>query len=205
MSTDTPSAAAPQGFGAGARERLPLPPPEQMNDAQRRAAQALIEGPRKGVYGPFLPLMRSPELLDRMAKVGEYLRFGSVLQARVRELATCVAARHVGNQFEWLMHAPLAQQAGVAPAAIEALRLGARPRELAPDEEAAMDLATELLHTHGCSDPTYGAALAHFGEQGVVELVSLVGYFVMVSWLMNVARTPGPAGAAGPGLDAFPA
>jgi len=205
MSTENQPAAVAQGFGAGARERLPMPATEQMNDAQRRAAQALIDGPRKGVYGPFLPLMRSPELLDRMAKVGEYLRFGSVLQARVRELATCAAARHVGNQFEWLMHAPLARQAGVAASAIEALRLGARPRDLAPDEEAALDLATELLHTHGCSDPTYDAAIAQFGEQGVVELVSLVGYFVMVSWLMNVARTPGPVAANGPALDAFPA
>jgi 4-carboxymuconolactone decarboxylase len=205
MSTETPATPFSQGFGADARERLPMPPADRMNDAQRRAAQALIEGPRKGVYGPFLPLMRSPELLDRMAKVGEYLRFGSVLQARVRELATCAAARHVGNQFEWLMHAPLARQAGVAPEAIEALRLGARPRGLAPDEEAALDLASELMRTHGCSDPTYEAALAHFGEQGVVELVSLVGYFVMVSWLMNVARTPGPAGAGGPPLAAFPA
>jgi 4-carboxymuconolactone decarboxylase len=204
MSTDNRAAAAPQGFGHGARERLPLPAPEAMNEAQRAAAQALIDGPRKGVYGPFVPLMRSPDLLERMAKVGEYLRFGSVLPARVRELATCAAARHVGNQFEWLMHAPLAQQAGVAPAAIEALRLGARPRELPADEQAALDLAHELLHQHGCSDPTYDAALAQFGDQGVVELVSLVGYFVMVSWLLNVARTPGPAGVAGPALAAFP-
>jgi 4-carboxymuconolactone decarboxylase len=181
---------APQGFTPGAAERLPMPPAATLDAAQRAAAQALIDGPRKGVYGPFLPLLRSPVLLDRMARVGEYLRFDSVLHARVRELATCAAARHVGNQFEWCMHAPLAEKAGVEAGAIEALRQGARPRGLQADEQAALDFTQELLHTHGVSDPTYAAALAAFGEQGVVELASLVGYFVMVSWLMNVARTP---------------
>jgi 4-carboxymuconolactone decarboxylase len=156
------------------------------------------------VYGPFLPLLRSPELLDRVANLGEHLRFQGVLDARVRELAICVAARHVSNQFEWVMHAPLAVKAGVSPQAIEALRQGVRPRCLAPDEVDALDFAQELLIRHGVSDPTYQSALARWGERGVVELTTLLGYFVMVSWLMNVARTPAPAGAAGPGLDAFP-
>ncbi|MDB5861097.1 MAG: hypothetical protein JWQ76_4786, partial [Ramlibacter sp.] len=98
-----------QGYAQPGGERLPLPPESAMTAAQRTAAQALIDGPRKGVYGPFLPLLRSPELLDRMAKVGEYLRFDSVLDTRIRELVTCAAARHVSNQFDWVMHAPLAR------------------------------------------------------------------------------------------------
>jgi 4-carboxymuconolactone decarboxylase len=200
-----PVDAQPQGFAADARERLPMPAPETMNDAQRAAAQALIDGPRKGVYGPFLPLLRSPELLDRVAKVGEYLRFGSVLDARVRELVTCATARQAGNQFEWLMHAPLAVKAGVDAQAIEQLRVGARPRGLAADEECALDFAQELMLNHGVSDPTYARALAQFGEQAVVELSTLVGYFTMVNWLMNVARTPAQVGAHGQPLDAFPA
>lgn len=195
----------PQGYARPAGERLPMPPDAAMTPAQREAAQALIAGPRKGVYGPFLPLLRSPALLDRVAKTGEYLRFESVLDARIRELATCAVARHVSNQFEWTMHAPLAVKAGVDAAAIEALRQGARPRTLRPDEETALDFTRELLQTHGTSDPTYAAALAAFGEQGVVELATLVGYFAMVSWLMNVARTPAQASATGPGIDAWPA
>ena len=83
------------------------------------------------------------------------MRFHSALDARIRELAICVAARHVSNQFEWVMHAPLAVKAGVSPEAIEALRQGARPRRLAPDEEDALDFAQELLNRHGVSDPTY--------------------------------------------------
>jgi 4-carboxymuconolactone decarboxylase len=199
------NAPLPQGYGHPGGERMPLPPRDAMTPAQRDAAQALIEGPRKGVYGPFLPLLRSPVLLERVAKMGEYLRFESVLDARVRELVTCAVARHVSNQFEWTMHAPLAIKAGVSAAAIESLRLGARPQGLRADEEVALDFARELLQSHGTSDPTYAAAVQAFGEQGVVELASLIGYFAMVSWLMNVARTPAQASAAGPGIEAFPA
>jgi 4-carboxymuconolactone decarboxylase len=193
-----------QGFTVPWRERLPMPAADAMNAQQREAADALVAGPRKGVYGPFLPLLRSPQLLDRVAKVGEYLRFDSMLDARIREFATCVAARHVTNQFEWLMHAPLAIKAGVSEAAIEALRVGARPKSLRPDEEAALDFASELVNTHGVSEPTYNTALALFGEQGVVELATLVGYFVMVSWLMNMAHTPAQASTQGAPLPAFP-
>ena len=192
-----------QGHARGAAERLPMPAPSSLDDAQRAAAQALIDGPRKGVHGPFLPLLRSPVLLDRVARLGEFLRFESVLDARLRELATCVVARHASNRFEWAMHAPLAVRAGVAPEAIEAIRQGAAPRLLAPDEQAGFEFVQELLATHGVSDPTYAAALARWGERGVVELTTLVGYFAMVSWLMNVARTPARAAGAA-GLDAFP-
>jgi len=206
MPDDTPSTpeSLRQGSAQPWRERMPLPPLERMTEQQRAAAQALIDGPRKGVYGPFLPLMRSPVLLERMAKVGEYLRFDSVLDTRIRELATCVSARHVANQFEWHMHAPLAVKAGVDAAAIDAIRQGARPVSgLKDDESLALDFSLELLHTHGCSEPTYRRAVDRFGEQGVVELTSLLGYFVMVSWLMNVAHTPAQA-AAGEAMTAFP-
>jgi 4-carboxymuconolactone decarboxylase len=195
----------PQGYARPGGERLPLPAADSMTPAQREAAQALVDGPRKGVYGPFLPLLRSPQLLDRVGKVGEYLRFESVLDARIRELTICAVSRHVSNQFEWTMHAPLAVKAGVSEATIEALRLGARPKNLPADEEAALDFARELFATHGVSDPTYAGSLQAFGEQGVVELASLIGYFAMVSWVMNVARTPAQASVAGPGIDAFPA
>lgn len=199
-----PDTTARQGFGEPARERLPMPDAASMNAAQREAADALIAGPRKGVYGPFLPLMRSPVLLDRVARVGEYLRFDSVLHGRIRELVICATSRHVSNQFEWLMHAPLAVKEGVAQATIDALYAGARPRQLPADEETALDFTRELLQTHGTSELTYAAALQQFGEQGVVELSTLIGYFAMISWLMNVAHTPPQASAQGRPLHAFP-
>jgi len=194
----TTPASVPQGAGP---DRLPLPADADMTPAQRAAAAELIAGPRKGVYGPFLPLMRSPELLARVGRVGEYLRFDSVLDARIRELVTSAVARHVGNQFEWLMHVPLAQKAGVAPATLQALRDGARPLGLPADEEVALDLVVELLRNHGVSDGTWQRATGVFGEQGVVELATLAGYFAMVSWVMNMARTPG---RGADGVDPLP-
>src|SRR5262249_52608242 len=80
--------------------RLPPMEAQAMSEAQRKAAEALIAGPRKAVAGPFIALLRSPELLDRMQRVGEYLRFDNAIPQRLVELAILLAARHVGNAFE---------------------------------------------------------------------------------------------------------
>lgn len=161
-----------------------------MDAAQRAAADELIAGPRKAVRGPFIPLMRSPELLTRVQHVGEVLRFHSVLPARLAELATLVVARAWTQEFEWCVHAPLAVEAGVAAETVEALRQGRRPTALPEDEGRVVDLVHELLVNRGLSDATYDDAVAAWGERGVVELVSLVGYFAMLSMLLNVAHTP---------------
>lgn len=193
-----------QGHTRPWAERLPMPPADTMSEAQRKAAQTLIDGPRKGVFGPFIPLLQSPVLMERIGSLGEYLRFDSQLDARVRELVTCLVAREVGNQFEWLLHAQAAVKAGVSAEAIEALRLGRRAAPLADDEQLALDFALELLRHHGVSEPTYAAAEARFGKQVVVELSALVGYFAMVCWVMNVAHTPGKGTEGQAGLEAFP-
>ena len=193
-----------QGHTAPWSERLPMPAAEAMSDAQRAAAQALIDGPRKAVFGPFIPLLQSPVLMDRIGSLGEYLRFDSTLDTRVRELVTCAVARHVGNQFEWVLHAAAAVKAGVSAEAIEALRLGRRAAPLAEDEQLGLDFAVELLQHHGVSEPTYAAAVAFFGTSTVVELSALVGYFTMVCWVMNVAHTPVQGAEGQRGLEAFP-
>ena len=180
----------PQGFAAVTAERISMMERPQMNAAQSQAADELIAGPRKGVKGPFIPLLRSPVLLDRMAKVGEYLRFGGLIEQRINEFVTLVVSRHSSTQFEWFTHHPLALKAGVAAAALEQLRQGARPTVMAEDEALAYDFTTEILRTQGLCDATYARAERQWGQQGVVELTALTGYFVTVSWVMNVARTP---------------
>ena len=184
-------------------DRMPPLPFETMNPAQRAAAEELIAGPRKAVRGPFIPLMRSPELLTRVQKLGEVLRFHSVLPARLAELATLVVARRWTQQFEWTVHVPLALEAGVAPRTVDALREGRRPADLAGDERLVVDLVDELLTHHGVSDVGYDDAVATLGERGVVELVGLVGYFTMVSMILNVAHTPADT-ADVPLLPRFP-
>lgn len=180
------------------RERMPPLPAENLNEAQKSAAAALIAGPRKGVFGPFIPLMRSPELLDRLQRVGEYLRFGSVLPARLNELAMLVTARHLRNRFEWAVHHPLAIKAGVSPQAVEAIRRQERPAGIPADEALLHDFCLELLSTHHVSDERYDRAVATWGEQGVVDLVGCVGYFVAICLVMNVAGTPPPDNGAPP-------
>ena len=145
-------AAARQGFGADGAERLPLPARDAMTDAQRAAADAIIAGPRKAIFGPFVPLLQCPTLIEWIGKTGEELRFGGSLPERIRELAICVVARETSNQFEWQTHASKALDAGVAKGAIEALAAGRRPRGLTADEEAATDFVAELMQRHGVSD-----------------------------------------------------
>jgi 4-carboxymuconolactone decarboxylase len=179
-------------------ERMPALPGDQMDDAQRAAADELIAGPRKGVKGPFIPLLRSPQLMARLQKVGEYLRFESALPRRVNELVTCVVSREWTQQFEWATHVPLALAAGTAPETIEALREGRHPTRMSREEELAYDFTTELQRNRGVSDATYRAAVEAFGERGVMDLVGLVGYFTGISMVLNVAHTPREAATVEP-------
>lgn len=173
-------------------DRMPPLDSATMTPAQREAAQALAAGPRGGVKGPFIPLLRSPELMDRLQKVGEYLRFHSALQARISEFVVLVVARQWTQQFEWAVHVPLALDAGVKPETIASLAQGRRPDSMAADEEIAYDFCTELVRTRGVSESTYRRAVQGFGEQGVIDLLGLIGYFTTVSMVMNVAGTPPP-------------
>lgn len=195
----------PQGFGSSNPERLPIPERDAMSEAQRQAADAIINGPRKAIFGPFIPLLQTPLLMEHIGKTGETLRFKGSLPDNIRELVICVVARETGNQFEWQTHVPLAIKAGVPQEAIDALAAGRRPHGLAADETCAADFAAELMLRHGVSDAGYAEVVSRFGEPGTVELTALIGYFVMVCWVMNVARTPGPGGSDTPALTAFPA
>lgn len=199
--------ATPQGFGPDRSERIGLAPREVLSEAQRAAADAIIAGPRKALFGPFVPLLQTPALMDRIGRLGEALRYEGALPDRVRELSICAVARHTSNQFEWQTHRPLAEKAGVASAALDALAAGRDTPAglLTEDENEALAVVHELLRQHGASDATYAAAVARFGAPGVVEIVSLAGYFAMVCWVMNVARTPGPAGSSVAPLQALPA
>jgi 4-carboxymuconolactone decarboxylase len=173
-------------------DRMPPLDPAAMTEPQRRAAQALAAGPRGGVKGPFIALLRSPELMERLQKVGEYLRFHSALEPRVSEFVMLVVSRRWTQQFEWAVHVPLALQAGVAAQAIESLAEGRRPCGMAEDEALAYEFCDELSRNQGVSDATYRAVLERFGEPGVVDLLGLIGYFTTVSMVMNVAHTPAP-------------
>jgi 4-carboxymuconolactone decarboxylase len=182
-------------------DRLPPLPRERMTPAQAAAADALIASPRKGVKGPFVALLRSPELMTRLQQVGDYLRFDSALPPRLAEFATLVVARQWTQTFEWGIHRPLALQAGTAPQTLEALRAGSRPTTMSADEAVVYDFIVELTTHRGVADETYRSVRERVGEQGVVDLVGTVGYFVWMSMLLNVAQTPADAA----GVERLPA
>lgn len=196
---------APISTGMPGAERMPALAMESMDAAQRAAAQELIDGPRGAVFGPFIPLMRSPDLMSRLQKVGEYIRFHSALETRINEFVMLIVSRLWTQQFEWRMHYPLALKAGVAEDVLVALGEGRRPLGMREDEQIAYDVCEELARTHGVSDRTYQQAVAQFGERGVIDMLGLVGYFSTVSMIMNVARTPPMSGSDLPFLAAYPA
>ena len=185
-------------------DRMPPIPAERMSDAQHAAAQELIAGPRKGIKGPFIALLRSPALMARLQKVGEFLRFQSSLPVRVSEFATLVVARQWTQQFEWFTHVPLALAAGTARATIDALSEGRRPATMSAQEALVYDFVTELAADKSVSDSLYREALASLAEQGVLELIGLVGYFSLISMVLNVARTPADGAEGVAPLPALP-
>jgi 4-carboxymuconolactone decarboxylase len=176
-------------------DRLPPLPDSELTEAQSAAKAAIINGPRGVFEGPFIPLLRSPDLMGRLEKVGEYLRFGSVLPARIRELAILIIARAYDEQTEWAIHQPIALKSGLAAATIEAIGTGRRPSPLQEDEQATWDFLFELQLHHKVSDATYATAKTHFGEAGIIDLTALAGYYALLAQVLNVARTPPPANA----------
>ena len=194
MANDTRTAVAVRVQYSVAPERMPLIPPEKMTEDQRQAAAEIAAGPRGNVRGPFVAMMRSPGFMRPCQALGAYVRFGCPIDVRLREMAALMGARHYTQQYEWFVHVPHALKSGVDQSIIDAIRDGHRPGRMAPDEEIVYEFFSELFANKGVSDPTYAKALAQFGEAGIVDLVGVVGYYVMIGMIMNVARTGMPEG-----------
>ena len=180
---------------------------DQMTPDQKIYFDGLMSGPvsgtgSKGVVqgatslgAPFNVLLRSPVLAERLRKVGEYLRFESSIPKRLNEFAILITARKWTAQYEWFAHLRLALREGLNPELAAELAQGKRPSNMQPDEEAIYNFCHELHNTHQVSDAHYKAVHDLFGEQGIVDLMVVSGYYVMVSMVLNVNRTPLPEGA----------
>ena len=189
---------------ASAQDRMPPIPAAQMTDAQKKAV-AEFEAARKttGISGPFVPLLRSPEVMNRARAMGDYLRFNSVLPPRLSEFTILITARRWTQNYEWDAHSALARQGGLSAEVIAAIADGRRPEHMADDEDALYTLCDELHRTQSVSDPTYARAVAKFGEQGVIDILGISGYYTLLAMVLNTARTPVPAGRT-PALAPFP-
>jgi 4-carboxymuconolactone decarboxylase len=178
--------------------RLPMIPEDKLTDAQRKALQAVTAGKRAGVRGPFPALLRSPELCEKAAVLGEMMRFNTSLPPRLSELAILITAYNWKAHYEWFAHAPMAQKGGLADDVIEAVRVGKRPASMKPDEAVVYDICTELHNTKRVSDATYKRGVDAFGEKGVVEILGISGYYVLVSMVLNTAQVALPEGEKNP-------
>jgi len=176
-------------------ERMAEIPLDKMTPAQRTVADAIMSGPRKGMNGPFNAWLRSPELADRLQKVGEYVRFNTSLDKRLNEMAIIMTAQYWGSQYEWYAHAPLAIKAGLDPEIVAALGAGNKPEKMKDDEAMVWEFTTQLRRDHGVNDAIYAKAVEKFGENGVMDLVAVNGYYDVVSMTLNVARVSPPANA----------
>ena len=189
--------------GAGAQDRMPPIPADKMTEAQKKAVAEFVATRGTEISGPFVPLLRSPEVMSRARALSDYLRFKSVLPPRLSEFVILITARQWTQQYEWNAHYPLAMKAGLNAEIARALAEGRRPEGMAPDEEVVYNFCIELQRNQSVSDATYARTVATLGEQGVIDTVGIVGYYTLIGMVLNTARTPLPSGAM-PALAAFP-
>lgn len=179
-------------------QRMPPLKPEEMDEDQKRVVDKIVAGPRKGFYGPFLPLIYSPTLLDRVQELGLHCRYQSSLAPALSELLILISARHWTAQFEWYSHTETAEKAGVPPDAIEAIRLRQEPVLPDPDQDALYRFAQEYYAAGKVGDATFETAVDRFGRRGVVDIVGIMGYYALMSMALNVFEEPLPEGVTPP-------
>ena len=178
--------------------RFPKPVMDQLNPEQQAVASEVLKQSSAGLGGPYGMLIKSPELLKRYLLMTDYLRQKTSLPHRLNEMAILLEARLWDAQYEWWAHEPLARKAGVPDAVIEDIRAGKRPAAMQPDEAVVYDVVTEILNRRQLSDDTFARAKQILGEQQVVDLVAVTGFYVMVSAVVIAGRIEIPNGGAPP-------
>ncbi len=181
--------------------RMPEIAPERQTEAQRKASTEFSAGRGMPVFGPFVPLLRSPEVMLRAKAMGDYLRFRSSLPPKLNEFAILLSARHWTQRYVWAVHQPQALKAGLSAEVASMVAEGRRPSGMDEGEQLVHDFVTELLTHQGVCDATYLGSVAKFGEQGTIDLIGLCGYYTLIAMVLNVARTPNPKNA--PTLEPF--
>jgi 4-carboxymuconolactone decarboxylase len=168
--------------------------PAELSPAQKHVHDQIVAGKRGRFGGPFQLLIRAPEICGLASQLGEHLRWGTTLADRLSELAIITTARFWRAQYEWYAHAPLAQKAGVPAAAIEAIRTGGTPSFTVPDETLVYRLCSEIFRTQRLSDASFNEAVAALGEQGLVEIIGIIGYYTLIGNTLNVFQVGLPEG-----------
>jgi 4-carboxymuconolactone decarboxylase len=167
--------------------------PEAMTPEQRAVAEQLSSGPRGGVRGPFVVLLHHPELARVVQALGEHLRFGTDFPDSLIEIGVLVTARHWTCQYEWVAHSALAKKAGVGETIIQAIAEDRVPEFRNADEALVHRFCVETNSLGQPSDEAYEEVRERFGARGVLDLLSLCGYYSMLAMVLNTARPPLPS------------
>ena len=168
---------------------------DQMTPAQKALTDKVVSGQiQGGTRGPLSLLLRSPGTAEGIIRYGEYIRFHSTLPAKLNPLACLIVARHWTSQFPFSVHHKSGAQAGLSEATIAAIAEGKRPASMAKDEAVVYDFVTGLLKTTQISDVSFSAAKELLGDRNLVELLGVVGYYQIVSMVLNTDRYPVPEG-----------
>ncbi|MYZ47147.1 carboxymuconolactone decarboxylase family protein [Propylenella binzhouense] len=177
----------------GREGRIPLPDRAQMSPQQQKVYDEVVKGPRGMMVGPLRAVIHSPELADRWQRLGEFVRYRTVLPVDLKELAIIASAKRWNSEVEWGVHARAAKEAGVADRVVDAIRDGNEPHL---DESAAdvYKFTCQLQMSGEVEDETYRAVLRRWGNRGIVELTALIGYYTMVAMMLNAHRVPLPPG-----------
>ncbi len=153
-----------------------------------------MTGPDGGLIGPFNAMVTAPKIGVHQTRLGAELRFGTSIERRLTEVAICTVGAHWKSEFEFWAHARMAVDHGVSPNVVDALANG-RPPEFDQTDEATVHMVTkQLLESGRVDDESYAEAAELLGPMGMVELVSLIGYYCMISLTLNLFEIPLPEG-----------
>lgn len=179
-------------------QRLPTVDEPEMTKAQRTLLRALREGPRGQSImprGPFGAWMHAPDMGLLAQALGGYVRYQTSLPPRMSEFAILCTARHWRAQYEWFAHAAIAEREGVPKKVIADIQAGKRPTGATKEELALYDFIEELYKTKRVSDKTYERVYAFLGEEALVQLVGILGYYALIAMTLNVFHMMPPESA----------
>jgi 4-carboxymuconolactone decarboxylase len=176
------------GSAAAQQDRFSQLKLEDTTGDQRVLAERMLKETRVGLGGPWNIMLRSSEMSEGLLNLYNYFRWKTPLPHALVELAILTTAREWSVQFEWFAHYPIAIKEGLLPAMLADLRVGRRPSNMKPEEAAVYDFSVELCRRHFVNDATFQKAKTLLGEKNVVDLTSLVGTYISIGALLNVAE-----------------
>jgi 4-carboxymuconolactone decarboxylase len=179
------------------QSRIPDLDESTLSADQRRVYDLIRSGPRGVVEGPLRVWLTSPDFAERAQSLGAYCRYHTSLEPRLSELAIITVGAHWRAGFEWAVHAPIAERAGLSSEAIAAIQLAREP-SLKDDESAVYAFTRELLTMHEVRAATFERLTSVVGPVGVVDLVGILGYYSLICMTINAFQLPVPSGSPEP-------